>query len=275
MMALAVVVSGCGQMVSPTPTGSGEPPTPTASTPTASTPAPDAQVTIRTFPVGPGSCDSIGVDDPVYGRLDGSAAELEDPVWLVAADGTRMSIIWPTGFVAQFDPDLTLRTDAGQLIGKQGAAVMFQVSRADAKGTFGDPYYASGSLVAGEFPQGDWPAEPEFAGCYPFMLGKGSAEWWIDPAVLPLPANTELVHGFVRELSCASGRSAADRVLNPLVTYRPDAIYVAYAVLRRPGPQTCEPNPAFPVEFLLGESVGDRLLFDAGTSPPRNASTLP
>jgi hypothetical protein len=153
--------------------------------------------------------------------------------------------------------------------------VTFQVGRAVAAGTFADPYYASGSLYAGSFPPGDWPAEPAFTGCYPIMTEEGPAEWWIDPAFLPLPANTELVHGFAREQSCASGYSGADRVLNAAVTFQADAIHVTYEVIRRPGPQTCEPNPAFPIEFLLGEPIGDRSLFDAGTSPPRDASTLP
>lgn len=277
LLSVAVVVIGCGQV---TPTGSGEWAVPATSTPAASTPAatasaPGVQVTIRTFPVGPGSCDSLGVDDPVYGRLDGSAAEPEDPVWLVAVDGTRMSIVWPTGFVAEFDPGLSLRTDGGELVGRQGTAVMFQVGRAEAAGTFDDPYYASGYLVAGEFPPDDWPAEPAFAGCYPFLLGKGPAEWWIDPTFMPLAADSQLIHGFVREQSCASGESADDRVLDPLITYRPTAIYVAFAVLRRPGPQTCELNPAFPIEFLMAEPLGDRSLFDGGVSPPRDASTVP
>ncbi|TAJ99685.1 MAG: hypothetical protein EPO36_11555 [Chloroflexota bacterium] len=172
LVALAVVVGGCGGAVGPSPTGPGEAPTPSPDTPAASTPA-AAAVTIRTFLVGPGSCDSIGVDEPVYGRLDGSVDAPEDPVWLVADDGTRMSIIWPTGFIAEFDPDLSLRTDGGELVARQRDAVMFQVSRHDAAGTFDDPYHASGLLVAGEFPTGGWPTEPAFAGCYPVLPGQG------------------------------------------------------------------------------------------------------
>jgi hypothetical protein len=232
-------------------------------------------VTIRTFPVGPGRCDSIGVDNPVYGRLDGSAAELDDPVWLVAPDRSRLSIVWPNRFVAVFDPDLGLRTDSGELVARQGEAVMFQVGRAEAAGTFEDPYYASGSLVAGEFPPDDWPMEPAFADCYPLVQGTGPAEWWIDPATLPLPTDTENIVGFVRELSCAGGYSAEDRVLNALITYESTAIYVTFSVVRRPGPQSCEPNPAFSHGFGLGEPLGDRSLFDGGASPPRDARTVP
>jgi hypothetical protein len=172
LAAVAVVVGGCGGAIGPSPTAPGEAPTPSPDIPATSTPA-AAAVTIRTFPVGPGSCDSLGVDEPVYGRLDGSIDAPEDPVWLVADDGTRLSIIWPTGFVAEFDPDVSLRTDAGELVARQGDAVMFQVSRHDAAGTFDDPYYASGLLVAGEFPTGDWPTEPAFAGCYPVLPGQG------------------------------------------------------------------------------------------------------
>jgi hypothetical protein len=271
-----MVVGACGPVVGPRPIESGA--TALASilpTATASTSPPSDQVTIRTFPGGPApACDAIGVDEPVYGHLDGSANEPDDPVWLVAPDGTRMSIVWPSGFEAAFNPDVELRV-AGGIVARKGDAVMFQVSRNDAAGTFADPYYASGSFFAGTFPPGDWPSGPAFTGCYPIVLGRGPAEWWIDPTALPLAPGTELIQAIVREQSCASGDSAEDRVLNPVVVSRPDAIFITFAVVRRPGEQTCEPNPPFPHEFLLGEPLGGRTLFDGSTSPPRDASTIP
>jgi hypothetical protein len=273
---LALMVGACGQVNTPNPSLSG----PVASASglaiaATATPVSAGPVTIRTFPVGPGSaCDAIGVDEPVYGHLEGSANEPDDPVWLVAPDGTRMSIVWPSGFEAAFNPDVELSV-AGGLVARKGDAIMFQVSRNDAAGTFADPHYASGSFFAGAFPPGDWPTDPAFTGCYPIVLGRGPAEWWIDQNVVPLAPGTELIHAIVREQSCASGDSAEDRVLNPVVVSRPDAIFITFAVVRRPGAQTCEPNPAFPHEFLLGEPVGGRSLFDGGTSPPRDASLVP
>jgi len=186
-----------------------------------------------------------------------------------------LSIVWPSGFALVSTPEPALVDGVRGVVARAGDAVMFQVSRAIARGTFQDPYFASGILVAGDFPNGDWPSAPAFSGCYPMISMEGPAEWWLDPASLPLGANTELVHAIVRETSCASGFTAADRVRDPVVTLLEAAVVVSFSVSRRPGPQTCEPNPEFPIEFLLPEALGNRPMFDASTSPPRDATIVP
>jgi hypothetical protein len=104
--------------------------------------------------------------------------------------------------------------------------------------------------------------------------GIGPADFWVDPAVVLGPEATT-VAGFIRERSCASGRSPEGRVLEPLVVYGEAAIVVAYAVQQRPGGQDCPSNPPFAVTLELAEPIGERLLLDGGTFPPRDALVPP
>lgn len=98
----------------------------------------------------PTGCDTIGVTDPVYGTLDGDASVPGgDAVWLVSPDGQRTSIVWPEGFEARFEPEPSLHDETGRLVAARGHTVMLQVERSVAAGTFEDPYYASGILLAG------------------------------------------------------------------------------------------------------------------------------
>lgn len=141
-----------------------------------------APVVLRTFPVAPPdaqgerSCDAIGVDDPVVGILDGDAALLEDPVWLSAPDGGKLSIVWPAGFTARFSPAVVLYDDRGVVVARAGDTISLQWNRSTAAGSFDDPYYASGMLLQG---------------CYPRLLSPGSGGS-NEPAALVLqraPAN--------------------------------------------------------------------------------------
>jgi hypothetical protein len=136
---------------------------------------------VRTFTVWkeqngvPVACDTIGVDNPVFGHLDGDPGNLQEPVWLDAPDGTRLSIVWPEGFTAVLTGGgLAITDETGAIAIRAGDAVELQVSRASAAGTFDDPYYASGILIAGQFTPQDLAHGITFQGCYPRKFPRAS-----------------------------------------------------------------------------------------------------
>jgi hypothetical protein len=95
------------------------------------------------------ACAAFGLTNPVAGILDGQAGA-RDPVWLRAADGRHLSVVWPEGFTLQFAPDAAIYTDRGTLVGRAGDQIVLGQTRpGDATGTFDDPYFASG-LVFGD-----------------------------------------------------------------------------------------------------------------------------
>ena len=148
-----------GPAASPTvaPSAPGTPlPTSTAAPAPSSTAQPSVTpVVLRTFPVAPPdaqgvrSCDAIGVDNPVIGILEGDTAQGDDPVWLRAPDGHKLSIIWPTGFTASFTPAVVLYDDRGAVAARAGDTITLQRDVSTASGSFNDPYYASGILLGG------------------------------------------------------------------------------------------------------------------------------
>jgi hypothetical protein len=101
----------------------------------------------------------------------------------------------------------------------------------------------------------------------------GRADWWVDPAELPLPRHTQVVRGFLEERACASGQSPEGRIYGPIIEYGADAIIVTYAVREIGG--RCPSNPRFPIAIHLAEPLGGRALFDGGVDPPRDASIDP
>jgi photosystem II stability/assembly factor-like uncharacterized protein len=103
----------------------------------------------------------------------------------------------------------------------------------------------------------------------------GPASWWVDPRDLPVKPTTTQIHAFVLEKSCASGRSPAGRVRDPIIEYRPDSIVVTFTITKRPGEQDCPGNPPFPVQLRLDEPMGGRLLLDGSSVPPRDATRQP
>lgn len=129
---------------------------------------------LRTFPVwlskdgAPVGCDAVGVPEPVYGVLDGNQADVDDPVWLRTAAGTKLSIVWPERFTARFAPSVTLYNEAGEKVASAGDMVLLQVSLSVAAGTFDDPYYASGILLAGpDLDPLNAAQTAAYEGCYP------------------------------------------------------------------------------------------------------------
>ncbi len=104
----------------------------------------------------------------------------------------------------------------------------------------------------------------------------GSATWWVDTTLIPLPPETTKIDGFVMERACASGRSPAGRVSEPVIEYGVATVTVTFTILPPPGEaQDCQSNPEFPVEVTLTEPLGERALLDGSSAPPRDATTLP
>jgi hypothetical protein len=106
-----------------------------------------------------------------------------------------------------------------------------------------------------------------------FAPDAGQADWWVNPADLPLAPTAGTIHGFLREQACASGSSPEGRILGPWIEYRSDAIVVTYRVRVIGG--TCPSNPSYPITISLAENLGSRGLLDGGVDPPRDASSDP
>lgn len=118
------------------------------------------------------------------------------------------------------------------------------------------------------------PTEPDSFD--PSSAEAGAATWWVDSQSVPLAAETTTLKGFVMETSCASGQSPEGRVNAPEILYTAESVTVTFTILPRPGSaQDCQSNPEFPVEVTLSEPLGERVLLDGGTTPPRDATTVP
>jgi hypothetical protein len=109
----------------------------------------------RTFAVVSGAsvaCPAFARTNPVAGILEGQAGAPE-PVWLRAADGRHLSVVWPAGFTDRFDPAAAVYTARGTLVGRAGDRIVLgQTGWSDAAGTFADPYFASGLVFGGCYP---------------------------------------------------------------------------------------------------------------------------
>jgi hypothetical protein len=103
-----------------------------------------------------------------------------------------------------------------------------------------------------------------------------AADWWVDPAGLPLSTKTTTVPTLIHERPCASGRSPEGRVLEPAIFSSQDAVLITMWVRRPTGAgQDCQGNPDFPVEIKLPEPLGGRKLLDGSSIPPRDATEPP
>jgi hypothetical protein len=98
------------------------------------------------------ACPAFARTNPVAGILDGQAGARE-PVWLRAADGRHLSVVWPTGFTLRFASDAAIYSDRGTLVGRAGDRIVLgQTGYGEAAGTFDDPYFASGLIFGGCYP---------------------------------------------------------------------------------------------------------------------------
>ena len=101
------------------------------------------------------------------------------------------------------------------------------------------------------------------------------ATWWLDPAGLPVDPQATRLHGFVLERGCSSGQSPEGRILSPDVDYGAEALTISYSIAPLPGDQDCQGNTPYGVVFELVEPVDGRPIFDGGTVPRRDATTIP
>jgi hypothetical protein len=107
------------------------------------------------------------------------------------------------------------------------------------------------------------------------LEGIGRASWWLDPAAGIPAADATSVSAFVLEEACASGKSAAGRVLPPVIVSSDTAISVMFGIRKRPGGQDCPGNSPLAIRIDLGAAIAGRALLDAGEFPPRNATVIP
>lgn len=284
-VASILALSACA---SPDPTSvpsaspSGPAPARTAPNATVSEAPDTVSFALRTFPWrgsqdgSPVACDAVGIEDPVFGHLAGALPiTAPDPIWLEAPDGTHLSIVWPEGFTLEFEPTPVIYDETGAVVARLGDAVMPQVSRHDAAGTYEDPYFASGILLAGSFTPDDLSSGIAYQGCFPRIPDVGPAAWWVDPTAGSLSPATTKVQALLIEQACASGHSPEGRILEPVIDYGADAVVVTISVTHRIGGQDCQGNGPFPIEITLTEPLGERALLDGGSSPPRDANTVP
>ena len=153
---------------SPSPSGATEPSaTPSDPLPTAPpSPPTGLDVTMRAGPDGLRTftaihningvvvaCPAFAVTNPVRGRLEGDPDDDLEPIWLRAADGPRLSVVWPHGFRVRFEPDAVLYNDRGNAVARAGQMVeLGQTAMDEHTGTFDDPYIASGGVLGGCHP---------------------------------------------------------------------------------------------------------------------------
>ena len=95
-------------------------------------------------------CPAFAAAHPVSGVLRGDADDPQEPIWIEGQAGTRLSIVWPAGFTASFEPEAVLRDERGVVVASAGDSVeLGQVDAFANAGTFGDPYIAAGILFDG------------------------------------------------------------------------------------------------------------------------------
>jgi hypothetical protein len=99
-------------------------------------------------------CTLAAAINPVSGALEGDQSDATWPVWLRAVDGSRLYVLWPRGFSARFDPDLTLLDETGTPFASASGVWLGQVGRDPTKGTKDRPYTASG-LISGNLSGGE------------------------------------------------------------------------------------------------------------------------
>jgi hypothetical protein len=106
---------------------------------------------------------------------------------------------------------------------------------------------------------------------------EGQAEpavWWVATGET-LGATTTSIKAILNERACASGQSPEGRVQDPVIEYTAESVTVTISVTSRGGAQDCPSNPEFPITITLAEPLGERVLLDGGSIPPRDATTTP
>lgn len=103
----------------------------------------------------------------------------------------------------------------------------------------------------------------------------GPAEFRVAPGE-ELAADMTEIDVLVTERACTGAQDARGRIVRPAVIASADAVIVVFAVQPLEGEAfTCPSNPETPFLLELPEALGDRLLMDGSSVPPRDATTCP
>lgn len=102
-------------------------------------------------------------------------------------------------------------------------------------------------------------------------FGTNIATFRVAPGETLTPETTEL-DVLVTEVECNSGEDARGRVQEPAVIRSPESVTVIFTVVARPGGHDCPSNPETPFRLVLPEPLGDRMLLDGSSIPPRDAT---
>jgi hypothetical protein len=78
--------------------------------------------------------------DPVFGRLAGDESRAPHAVWLVAADGREVQVLWPRHFTARFSGGVELIARDNVVVAHAGDPIDLNIGWEAAAGTIEDPY---------------------------------------------------------------------------------------------------------------------------------------
>jgi hypothetical protein len=130
-LVLAVAVAGCSALV--------------PRQPLLDLPADAIEIATYDFDPGPGPgvlCTLGRAVDPVVGTLAGDPDRAPHAVWLVAADGREVPVLWPRGFSARFTDGVELFDRFNVVVAGEGDTIDLNLGWSDAAGTLEDPYEA-------------------------------------------------------------------------------------------------------------------------------------
>ena len=131
----AFTLAGCSTAAAPLPSGA-------VAVPTDANLLSSAQAGIL--------CNVAAAIPPVTGVLEADRSDAAWPVWLQAADGHSMYVLWPRGFSVRFDPTATLLDENGSNFLTEGSPITLgQVAADPAGGRKDRPYVAGGLLETG------------------------------------------------------------------------------------------------------------------------------
>jgi hypothetical protein len=132
-------------------------------------------------------------------------------------------------------------------------------------------------VAAGRGPEHDWMEFERVDGRWRWNGGGGcfmrtrhyglpAVTWWRRGNDTPASAATR-IPVFVQEDACASGGTARNRILRPLVHYGHHTVTVTYFVRPVNGLATCQGVPPTRATLVLDEPLGGRRLRDGGPYP--------
>jgi hypothetical protein len=234
---VALLISGCR------PSGGAAPSEGSSSGEPSSTEGSDPAISRVT-------CDDVSFDLAVLDQ-PGGAENGEDP----AAAALRDHLA--SGMETDFLPDAgwidALRTDSRVLfIAPEGDGL----ARVDMQ-LEGEQWRATG-----------------WGGCHlrpEIPLGTNIATFRVAPGET-LTAESTGLDVLVTEVECNSGEDARGRIREPVILRSAESVTVIFTVVARPGGHDCPGNPETPFRLVLPEPLGDRVLLDGSSIPPRDAT---